>query len=252
MTLLALPRPTKTVAAAPAGPIAQVDTLRLQPRALFAWHIGVIAFLALAGTAVAVAALSFDHPYLFGLSRLFDLDRESNVPSLVSALGLLAAALLLALVARDERRRGSPLRRHWAVLALGFGLLAVDESASMHELFNLPVRTALGEPGFAAAWVVVGGLAVVAVGLAFLPFLFAIRPETARLSLLAAILFLGGALGLESIGSEILEYWPRASYPFQIEVVIEETTELVGIACFIFALLRELEWRGVSLTLRFG
>ncbi|MEK0082140.1 hypothetical protein [Benzoatithermus flavus] len=236
----------------PAGTAAMPDDLRLRPATVFAWHLAIIALLALAGTIVVVAALSFHREYLFGLRHLFDLDRENNVPTMASTMGLLAAAALLAVVARDERRRASPLRHHWTALAMGFVLLALDEGASLHELFNGPVRGVLHEPGFAAAWVLVGGGGAILVGLAFLPFLLRIRPETARLFILAGVIFLGGAIGLEAIGSEILEHWPRMSYPFQIEAIIEETLEMVGIACFVLALLRELQWRGISLTIRFG
>jgi hypothetical protein len=234
--------------AASVGPIG----IRLCPATVLAWHLAVVLALVLAGTAVVVAALSFDHGYLFGLRHLFDLDREHNVPTMVSVLGLLAGAVLLALVAVDEWRRRSPLRVHWGVLAAGFALLALDEGASLHELFNGPVRAALREPGFAAAWVVAGGTAATIVGFAFLPFLLKIRPETARLFILAGMLYLGGALSLEAIGGEILEHWPRLSYPFQIEVIIEETMELSGVACLVFALLRELAMRGVRLDVRFG
>jgi hypothetical protein len=224
----------------------------LESATIFRWHLAAIAALAVAGTLVIVADLSLGYTHLFGLRPLFDLDREGNVPTMFSSLALLAAALLLALVAADDYRRGSPLRRHWMTLALGFAFLSLDEAAAVHELFNRPIRILFGSPDFAAAWIVAGAGTVIAAALAFLPFLFRIRRTTARAFVVAGFVYCAGAILLEGIGGEILSDWPRMSYPFQIEVIFEEILEMLGIALFIRALLLELRSRCVGFRLAFA
>ena len=75
---------------------------------------------AVVGACVCVTSLSIflGRPSMFGLGPLFDMNREANIPAVYSALLLLAAAALLALIARLERSRKAGFSHYWAVLAV--------------------------------------------------------------------------------------------------------------------------------------
>jgi hypothetical protein len=101
---------------------------------------------------------------MYGMVPIFDLGREASVPAGYSALLLLTAAGLLALIARIERSREGRLWFYWAVLALGFVYLAADELVAVHEKLNRPLRDLLGVSDDVTTWVVAGALGALAAG----------------------------------------------------------------------------------------
>ena len=87
--------------------------------------------------------------------------------------------------------------------ALGFVVMAFDEGWSIHETLVNPIRSLLGSSRlgiFYFAWVVPGIAIVLALGLYFLGFLRRLPGLTRRQFILAAALFLGGAIGMELPG----------------------------------------------------
>jgi hypothetical protein len=61
----------------------------------------------------------------------FDVDQEGNVQSLYSTLTLAACALLLLVIAQQERADGSRFGRQWTVMSVIFFYLAADEYLSL-------------------------------------------------------------------------------------------------------------------------
>lgn len=225
----------------------------VSPSTVFRVHLTIIALVVLAGTAVTLIASVWGWERGFGgLRRLFDLNGEQNVPATVSSLALLLASLLLACIAVQERALRSPRRRYWLILCLGFAYLAVDEAASLHEFFNPVMRMLLGTRGWATAWTALGIVAVLVVGLLFFRFLFAIRRRTASEFILAGGVFLTGAIVVETVSGIVQNSRTQASLLFHGTVILEETLEMLGVALFIRALLREMQARRLNLRLTFG
>jgi hypothetical protein len=187
---------------------------------------------------------------------VFALDREGNVPSLFASLGLLLAAGLLGLralvAARVERGRWAA---SWALLAAGFGLLAFDEAAQLHETLGRLLPAALRPRGFAAAWVLPASALVAGLALAYLPFVRALPPRCRRGFLGAGLLYLAGALGLETAGGLLVAcHHPGCagfdSAAYAAAAFAEEACELLGVAWFVRALLDHLGGLGVEVSLR--
>ena len=204
------------------------------------------------GVLAEIAEIGLGYPSVYGLRPRFDLDGEATLGAYVSALMLLAAAALLALIAAAEGRRNAPFRRYWAVLSLGFFWLALDEAVALHELLNRPIRELLGAPSFAAAWTLAGGLIVLLVAVFLAPVLRALDPRRARLFVLAGGLYVGGAVGVEYLGGMLIEGGLRDSWLWSLELVVEEGAEMVGIAIFLYALLDHLRASGLQLRISFG
>src|SRR6185503_2968640 len=102
----------------------------------------VVVLLVAASTAVHVMTAITGHDTSYGLTALFELDNENNIPTWYSSLLLLLSSVLLAVTARAQPAAW-PETRYWWGLSLIFLLLSVDEAASLHEKFNRPVRELL-------------------------------------------------------------------------------------------------------------
>lgn len=198
--------------------------------------------LTAAHVAGLVCRFGFGHDRVFGLVPLFDLDRENNIPSLVSALFLLICSGLLALQAVSARQNGRPDYRHrFGLAALFFGL-AIDENFALHERMIVPLQGALGASGyFHFAWVIPYSLVVLALGLTYLQFLLNLPAATRRRFMTAAVVYLSGALGMEMIGGSYYEKLggvPDLAYA--LITTVEELFEMAGVILFIHALLAEM------------
>lgn len=195
--------------------------------------------------------LGRDHQ--LGLLRMFNLNEEGNAPAWFSGTALLASAFLLAAAWRTARMANEAYARHWGALALIFIFLAIDEAASVHELLIEPVRALLGTSGaLYFAWVIPYGLAVLAVAIAYSRFMLALPRRTALLFLGAALLFVGGALGLEMLAPYRFDWTEPLSMPVFVNLLFEETFEMLGSAMFIYALLDYLGRRNARIEFRFG
>lgn len=213
-------------------------TLTITPARLTRWLSLAVGCLVLAGLAGQFSKRVLGHDQLLGFVRLFDLDGEGNIPAWYSSMTLLAAAGLLAIIARATRQARAPYALHWTALAVIFLGLSIDEAASIHELAVKPLRAALGIRGVLLfAWVIPGGAVVGLVGLAYFRFVLRLPAEIRRLVVIAGGMYVGGALGLEMVGGYITEQWGGKSLAYLAEVVVEETMEMAGIVVFIHALL---------------
>lgn len=174
------------------------------------------------------------------ISQYFNFSSESNIPTFFSALLLLTAASLLAVLAFQHRR--TPQASYWWGLAGIFLFLAVDESAQIHEgvtqLMYL-VTTRVQLPGyFLYAWVMPYSVAVVGVGLFFFNFLLKLPLLTRGLFVAAGALFVTGALGLEMLEGHFTAVYGEGNLYTTLLITLEELLEMSGVILFIHALLR--------------
>ena len=174
------------------------------------------------------------------LARLFYVDSEQNIPSLYSTMLLLISALLLSVIAVLKSKQRAPYAKYWALLSVGFLLMAIDEAASIHEIFIRPVRNLLGGGDlgiFHFAWVVPGIILVLMLAVFFLKFLSHLPAKTRHSFLLAGTLFIGGSIGFELIGGHYAELHGTRDLFYSMLVTVEESLEMAGVIVFIWALL---------------
>lgn len=185
-----------------------------------------------------------------GLRVLFNLGAEGNIPSKFSALQLLLNSgllLLLFVEARDSRRNGS---WHWLALAAIFLFLAVDEYYSVHERLVEPVKRLLGpENVLEYAWVLPYSGLLLVFAAAFQGFWKGLPSSPRREVAVAALIYVGGAVGMEIFGSLVAARLGETSTLYALEVVLEESMEMAGCALFTVALLRLLQQRTGNVTL---
>ncbi|MES2498949.1 MAG: hypothetical protein V4570_00320 [Pseudomonadota bacterium] len=193
-------------------------------------------------TCIAIQLLSFatGHGRMLGLISLFNLDQENNFPSFFSMLLLLFASLLLVIICTFEKQRANIFFKHWAILALGFLYMAMDEITSLHEGLIAPIRQLFGKnlPNFFHwAWVIPGILVVILVALYFYKFLLHLPKPSAKKFLFAAFIYLSGAIGMELINGYYYSFHLNFDFIYVTLTTIEESLEMAGLVVFIFGLL---------------
>ena len=184
----------------------------------------------------------------------FDIDREQNIPTWYSSSLFLACAGTLVAVALRAKDKGERFTRLWLLLAGVVVLASLDDVAMIHEMTTGADRPGgwlnrlLGWTNFVYFdWVLLGGILAASVGLIALPLIVQL-PRRARWTLLvAAAVFLGGSLGIETIAGNVAREEGYFTMRFHLWSVLEETMEALGLIAAIFALLqylRTLEARG--------
>ena len=232
----------------PAKARSLTPLIRLQPSPI-ACILGVIAgTLVLISVVLEVVRYVGGHDSAYGLlspaERLFHLDREQNVPTLFSVLLLLSSASLLGLIALLKQRQQDPDHSKWTTLTCGFIFMAIDEFCSIHEMLTDPMHKLLGHDNlggfYTAAWVIPGMAGVGILALLFLGFLLRLHSATRWSFLAAGAIYLGGLIGVETIGGRYGELHGFENMTAELIAHLEESMEMAGMIMFIHALLRYL------------
>ena len=204
--------------------------------------------------AAHVAMLGFryaGHDSLMGGAAMIDLWQEQNIPTFVSAVGLTFCSLLLLLNSMHVRLTRDRFHLHWVGLAAIFAFLGADEMLGFHDALTAPVRALLDTHGsLYNAWVIPYGAALVLVAGIYLPFLLGQHPVTRWLFILSAVTYIGGAMGVEILGSSEWERVGARTPLMEFYNGVEETLEMLGIVAFAYSLTRELARRQVSIRFR--
>jgi hypothetical protein len=171
-------------------------------------------------------------------AKAFNVDREKNIPTAYSGFGLLLSSILLAVIAYAKKLDNDRYTRHWIMLSGLFLYLCLDEVGKLHERLIDPMHDLIHGTGFLYfGWIVPASILVALIGLYYLKFLFHLPIKFRKLFILSAVVFLGGALGMESIGGYYVSHYTIDDMIYQSEATIEESLEMLGIVMFIHALL---------------
>lgn len=168
------------------------------------------------------------------------LDSETNLPSWFSSLLIAFVGLLMLWTSGAERRQGIRTATGWTVLGLGFFLLSLDETTSLHERFggiNLNIPDPWGLLTF--RWVAFGAIGLIVGFTLFLPFLLRLPRTTARRLLTAGAVFVAGAVGMEMIDGALRSAYGTGPI-YAIGYCLEETFELLGMTLGLRAVLLHL------------
>ncbi len=184
----------------------------------------------------------FGYGSLKGLIKLFNLDAENAIPAAFSGFLLASCALVLLHISQKVRQAKEPqslYARHWKGLSIIFLLLSLDELCSMHEQLILPLRHLLHTSGlFYYAWIIPGMIFVAALAAVYARFLRHLEPRVRNRFLLSAIIYVGGAVGVEMIGGWWSEQHSGRNITFALLVAVEETMEMMGATLFLTFLIQ--------------
>lgn len=172
--------------------------------------------------------------------HIFYFNQEGNIPTVYSFFAILIAAGLLWLISNlpSEVR----LKFYWRFLSILFAFLALDELLSIHESLSDNVRDLASEYGSGFlhfGWVIPYTLLSAGILIFLIRFLITLPPRTRYIFVLAAIVFISGAVGLEMAGGRFVYVngdASRRTLTYALIVTLEELLEMVGVALFIYAL----------------
>ena len=206
---------------------------------LFLLIIGVLTYLNALGL---IFWFLYDDPFPTFI-KYFDVGEERNIPTLYSVIALTVAATLLATNARHSWEKCDGQHRYWAALALIFLFLAFDEGTKIHEQLSGVMKRWVTPKGYLYwLWVIPYGSAVLVLAAVYLRFMIRLSRTTRYYFILAALLFLGGAIGVDMLqGREAyLNIGSDKTILYCVLYSVEEFLEMIGVAVFIYALLKNL------------
>jgi hypothetical protein len=195
--------------------------------------------------------------YGFGKEKYWldslNMDRELNLPTLFSSALLLMAALLMQRLGQSNDHIAA---RDWRLLSKIFIFLALDEALQIHEILIIPGLRHQVHPALASTWVIPYTVLALVMLWRFRDFLGSIPRATAARLLRSGAVYIGGAIGMEMVGSfAVRSSLIRLHSPWYGAITgLEEALELLGIILLIDALLRALlnQRNSIDLTLRLG
>ena len=159
----------------------------------------------------------------------FDLDEEGGLGTWFSTVILLYAGRLLLRQACAVKDDGDRWYRWWFVLAVGFHFLSIDEVIRFHEYVNTVIEH--------TRWTTFGAIIVAILALVYLPFVRALPSRIRFLFVLAAVIYVGGALGVERATDWYDVNNQLDTLEYNIWTMVEEAMEMAGVIVFIHALL---------------
>ena len=228
-------------------PAPEPVSLRVDPWAVTRVLIMVAAGLTLASVAGQAAKFGWGIERAGGLIPGFNLDHEGNFPTWYQSTSLGVCALLLALVATAAKRKRQRRVWRWRLLALVFLGCSIDEEAAVHEMLIRPMRSEFHADGwFHYAWVIPGAVFTALMAAVFWRFLMELAPKIRRLFIIAGVLYIGGALGMEMVGGYYATRYGVEHFAYVILTTVEEVLEMAGVIVFIHALLTHLGLMAVS------
>lgn len=117
---------------------------------------------------------------------------------------------------------------YWTILAIGFHIMSIDEVVGLHEWLNSALEDIL--------WTKIAMIGVGIVGLAFIPFLIKLDPYERQWFLIAGIIYLGGAVGIETATEHYKDNDMLNTLPYNLWTCTEEALEMLGIVLFNYIL----------------
>lgn len=185
------------------------------------------------------------------LLDLFSVNLEESLPTWYSSTNLFVAACLLAWIALGKREQAGSDRRSWAGLGLIFLYLSMDEGAAIHESFSGPLQDAFNTSGFLEfGWIILGIPLVILFGVVYLRFWLRLSSPTRPLLAIAGLLYVGGAIGIESISANQYSMDGGSSFLYLAIATLEELFEMLGVVVFIYALLDYLKRHDYTLLVQ--
>lgn len=200
--------------------------------------VGLLPVVSLAGLLAELGAVAGLSPFWV---ELFSLSYEANLPTAYSSLLLFTSAGLLVLVGARARRLGVGSAAGFFVVAALMAYVSVDEAVELHE--HLAYLYA-GSGWLYFGWVVPGAAIVLGLALVLLPWVARLHPPTRRAFLVAAFVYVLGALVMELPLGYYTERHGDEGLGYGLIDWVEESLEMLGASLFVLAVHRELRRLG--------
>lgn len=178
------------------------------------------------------------------LHSLIDLDGEGNLPSWFSSFQLGLITISFWVMSSRFRATQRPSRRFLKLCSCFFLLLAIDETAMLHERIteSLGSRYLDWVPVFVFSHPFESAICglIIAAGIAgmypHLRGLWSISQRSASIGAMGAGVYVLGAAVLESLGYKMISHGVTPTL-YRVEVAVEEFFEMLGASLILYAVL---------------
>ncbi len=190
---------------------------------------------------------------MISLLDLFSVNLEASIPTWYATILLFVSAVLLALITAVKHKQKDPYARYWLGLSIIFLYLSIDEGAAIHEIFSDPLGAALHTTGYLTfPWLIVFVPLVILFALVYVRFLLHLPARIRNTVILAALLYVGGAVVVEAVSANRWYVDGGVSFPYLAIATVEELCEMLGVVVFIYALLSYLREGGYTAVTHFS
>jgi|SRR5690606_31113469 len=216
--------------------------INLNPKYIFKSLVLIIIVLLIANIFSVTTKLNYfldynNQDYVRVLSNLFDFDVEKSIPTMFSSFILFFSAILLGFFGIKDKNKGikySP----WFGLSTIFIYLSVDEMMELHEHLVTAVKTIIPTSGILYyAWIIPYGIGLIILFAVYYKFLIRLPRRTLYLFILSGIIFVLGAVGIESFEGWEHELHGERTLTYCIMYTFEEILEMLGVSLFIYSIL---------------
>lgn len=198
----------------------------------------IVTFAVIAGV-VLIALDVFQRWIWHRPIETLNIDGAANIETWVHTVILGGAALAALGIAFTFFDNGN--RLYWLVAGFGLAFLSLDKATGLHERFGDRVTSALGFSDSATriVWIVAWSPIIVAITLAFIA-VVRNAPALTKMWIAAGFCLAGAKIALEALMFPLL-YYGATSYTdnihahsgwlYGVEVLVEETAQLLAFAC---------------------
>ena len=215
--------------------------------------LGTIALFLLTGSLLTQANTYYFNRDFLGLGVLhgiLNMDSELSLNNTFATVLLLVSGVLLTFISLFKFQAKDRFAVQWTVLSVLFFYLTIDEGSALHDRLTPFLRDTLNAGGlFYQSWVILALVILVILALYFFRFILHLPSGTRNGFLMAAFLYVGGALVLEMFAGRLEEIIGADNFERVLFYSTEETLELFGLILFIYTLMRYLYERNPKLEL---
>ncbi len=166
----------------------------------------------------------------------FSPEGPTSIPTWLASMLAMTCALLAATLAVLDRSG----RRRWFGVSLIFGVLSIDEIASIHRAVTALLRSLFGFTSPMRSWLPALMLAAVLAGI-YVPFMWRLHPRVRRSMFMAGLVFATGALVLDIAGRSLRDAVGSDGLGYPLLTTLEVLLELTGLALFAYAMALDVE-----------
>lgn len=168
-------------------------------------------------------------------SRVFNVDQEANIPTWFTGGVALYLAMTASMIASVVKSQGQKYSWAWRGISLMGIYIALDELSGIHELAIEPIRDSWEiSPWLYQSWVIPAMIIVVLIGIIYARFLWQLPSYAKVYIFLGSLIYLTGAVGVESIGGFVLTTQGLNDWYVQL-AHIEEFLEMMGLILILYA-----------------
>ncbi len=200
----------------------------------------IICILILFSISGQISRYFLDHGRLLGLVDQFNLDFEKNIPTFFQTFLIFFSALLIFFIIRANDTKEKIPKHYWIILFIMILYMGIDEIVVLHERMNIFINEFYGnqlQGIFYYPWVIIGSIIALVFIIYFTFLIIKIDKRIRSLFIIAAFLYLFGAILMEMISGFYFDIFGR-NFTYQLLVNLEESAEMFGIAVFIRALIK--------------